>query len=317
MPRYPRPVRRALAATGRVLVTAGLLLLAFVAYQLWGTGLYEAREQARLEDDFRAALAAAGEAAGAATTTTAPGPGGPAPTTSTAPAPPPPPPPPPSGAVAMLRIPAIGLDRVVVEGVSVADLRRGPGHYPDTPLPGEVGNAAIAGHRTTYGAPFGRLDELDPGDAVVVTTLAGTYRYVVTGTEVVEPGRLSVLDPTPEATLTLTTCHPRFSAAERLVVRARLDPAADNPPPRPPSVDPPATPDGGGAAGDTAGLSGGGEDRWPTVAWGALAAAVGLLWWWWFHRYPRWTTWLAGALPFAVVLFVFYAHLERLMPSSY
>ncbi len=299
-------MRRAIAATGRVLVTVGLLLLLFVAYQLWGTGIYAARAQDRLVADFRDQLAAAHDAA--STTTTVPAG---QPTTTTAPAPPP------SGAVAIIRIPRIGVDQVVVEGVSVPDLRKGPGHYPDTPLPGELGNAAIAGHRTTYGAPFYRLDELESGDAIVITTLAGTFHYKVTGSRVVKPTELSVLEPTTEATLTLTTCEPRFSAASRLVVHATLDPAADNPPPQPPSNPNVGSGSTNRAVGDTAGLSEHSPSRAPTVLWGALLAAIGLLWWWWFHRYRRWTTWFVGAIPFALVLFVFYAHVERLLPSSY
>ena len=87
-------------------------------------------------------------------------------------------------------IPAIGVDKIVVEGVSLADLKKGPGHYPETPLPGQEGNAAIAGHRTTYGAPFNRLDELEPGDEITVTTVQGEFTYEVTETadRVAHPG---------------------------------------------------------------------------------------------------------------------------------
>ena len=84
-------------------------------------------------------------------------------------------------------IPKIGVDKIVVEGVGRNDLRKGPGHYPDTPMPGQPGNAAIAGHRTTYGAPFNRIDELEPGDEILVTTLQGPFTYEVTGTEIVTP----------------------------------------------------------------------------------------------------------------------------------
>lgn len=125
--------------------------------------------------------------------------------------------------MARVRIPRIGVDKIVVEGVGTEDLKRGPGHYPGTPLPGQLGNAAIAGHRTTYGAPFGDLDELVEGDAIIVETLAGSFRYLVETSIVVSPDQTEVLDPTPTAHLTLTTCHPRFSARQRLVVRAALD----------------------------------------------------------------------------------------------
>ncbi|MGI8681140.1 MAG: class E sortase, partial [Mycobacteriales bacterium] len=115
---------------------------------------------------------------------------------------------------------------VIVEGVARGDLRRGPGHYPGSAMPGQVGNFAVAGHRTTYGAPFGRLDELRPGDAIVLETRASWLTYRVTGTRVVAPNEVAVTAPVPDApgrqptqaSLTLTTCNPRYSARQRLVV---------------------------------------------------------------------------------------------------
>ena len=138
-----------------------------VAESPFDPGLWLGERQARQQDTLKAefeARASALPSDGAATTTTS--------------APAPAPPPPPSGeAVAIIRIPKIGVDQAVVEGVSLASLRKGPGHYPSTPLPGEAGNAAIAGHRTTYGAPFNRLDELVAGDEIQVTTVRGSYTY--------------------------------------------------------------------------------------------------------------------------------------------
>ena len=145
-------------AIGRGLVTIGILILLFVAYQLWGTGLYEAREQNRAEVRVRQG-AGQGEGREARRDATAT-------TTTTLP----PPPPPDGEAVGIIRIPKIGVDRAVVQGIGVPDLRKGPGHYPATPLPGQLGNAAIAGHRTTYGAPFNRLDELAVGDPILIAT---------------------------------------------------------------------------------------------------------------------------------------------------
>jgi sortase A len=126
--------------------------------------------------------------------------------------------------IARLEIPEIGLDVVVVAGVSVDDLRRGPGHYPDTPLPGEYGNSAIAGHRTTYGQPFHDVDDLEPGDEIVVTTIAGRFVYAVTGTEIVEPDDTQVVATTdPDiAELTLTSCHPKWSARQRIIIHSAL-----------------------------------------------------------------------------------------------
>ncbi|MGQ0680124.1 MAG: class E sortase [Actinomycetota bacterium] len=125
-------------------------------------------------------------------------------------------------AVAIIRIPRIGIDQVVVEGTSVADLRLGPGHYSGTPLPGHSGNSAIAGHRTTYGAPFRRLNELKVGDEILIQTKGGKSKYVISGSTVVLPDDTRVLAQVGKDRLTLTTCDPPFSAARRLVVSAEL-----------------------------------------------------------------------------------------------
>jgi sortase A len=120
-----------------------------------------------------------------------------------------------------IQIPAIDVDVVVVEGVTPSALRAGAGHYPQTPLPCESGNVAIAGHRTTYGKPFGNLDRLKPGDTIQLTTPIGGCVYQVTKAPYpVDPNDISVLDATPDRTLTLTTCHPKGSAAQRLIVKA-------------------------------------------------------------------------------------------------
>lgn len=115
----------------------------------------------------------------------------------------------------------------VVQGVTLTDLQRGPGHYPGTALPGEKGNFAVAGHRTTYGAPFFNLDQLREGDEVLVTARTGKrYTYRVLKQEIVAPGDTWVIQPDPlengKKMLTLTTCNPRFSNAERLIVFAEL-----------------------------------------------------------------------------------------------
>ena len=149
-------------------------------------------------------------------------------------------PPPAAGSVAAgkpltrLVVPRLGLRTVVVEGTSPAALRAGAGHYPDTPPPGSAGNVGIAGHRTTFGQPFRRLDELRPGDAVHLQTPSASYTYRVLPAPagaahcgrgacwVTAPDDWSVVDPLDGAMLTLTTCHPEGSAAERLIVRAEL-----------------------------------------------------------------------------------------------
>ena len=121
-----------------------------------------------------------------------------------------------------IRIPVIGINQVVVEGTNTPDLRKGPGHYIGTPLPGQAGNVAIAGHRTTYGHPFYNLDSVKVGDPIVLTTLQGIFVYDATKSFVVSPSDTSVVDNVFANLLTLTTCNPRFSASTRLVVQATL-----------------------------------------------------------------------------------------------
>jgi sortase A len=125
-------------------------------------------------------------------------------------------------AVAELRIARIGLRAVVVRGTTAADLRDGPGLLAGTPLPGQHGTTAIAGHRTTYGAPFRHLDALRRGDAITLRLPYASFRYRVEGRRIVNPGDLSVLRRVGHDRLVLSACHPLFSAARRIVVLARL-----------------------------------------------------------------------------------------------
>lgn len=124
-------------------------------------------------------------------------------------------------AIGRLRAPSIGLDQVVVEGTGPAPLRKGPGHYPDTPLPGMPGTVGIAGHRTTYGAPFNRLDKLDRGDRVHVDMPYARVTYRVERTRIVRPTAVWVTRRVDHDRLVLTACHPKYSAAKRIVVFAR------------------------------------------------------------------------------------------------
>lgn len=125
-------------------------------------------------------------------------------------------------AIARLRIPRIGADDVIVKGTNPADLRHGPGAYDDAPLPGAPGTAAIAGHRTTYGAPFRHIDDLRAGDTITVELPYATFTYRVEGSKIVKPSDLAVLRRTGYDRLVLSACHPLFSAAKRIVVFARL-----------------------------------------------------------------------------------------------
>ena len=123
--------------------------------------------------------------------------------------------------IARLEIPAIGVSEYVVEGTDTGDLRKGPGHYPDTPLPGERGTSAIAGHRTTYGAPFRNIDDLKPGQVIRVDMPDGRFVYRVERVKIVDDQDMSVLEPVGYKRLMLSACHPLYSAAERVIVFAR------------------------------------------------------------------------------------------------
>ena len=121
-----------------------------------------------------------------------------------------------------IRIPAIDVDAIVVQGTTAAALRAGAGHYSKTPLPCESGNVGIAGHRTTYGKPFANLDRLKIGDTIELATPVGGCVYEITRDPfVVGKNDLTVINPSPDRILTLTTCHPKGSAAQRLVIRAK------------------------------------------------------------------------------------------------
>ncbi len=123
---------------------------------------------------------------------------------------------------AAIRIPKIEVDEIVIAGVRQDDLEKGPGHMPWTPVPGQPGNAVISGHRVTNGRPFFDLDQLVPGDHILVETTIGVHTYEVRSTEIVTPTDVWVTNPRPGAWLTLTTCHPRYSAAQRYIVFAEL-----------------------------------------------------------------------------------------------
>jgi sortase A len=121
-----------------------------------------------------------------------------------------------------IRMRSIGVSSVIVAGTNTSSLRRGPGHYPGTPLPGASGTVAIAGHRTTYGAPFRRLDKLSPGDRVEVSMPYGRFVYKVEQRRIVPPTAVWVTKRVGYDRLVLSACHPLYSAAKRIVVFARL-----------------------------------------------------------------------------------------------
>jgi sortase A len=121
-----------------------------------------------------------------------------------------------------IHIPEADVNKVIVEGTDGGSLRKGPGHYPETPLPGIRGTVAIAGHRTTYGAPFRDLDKLEVGDTIDVEMPYGHFIYEVEREQIVEPSATWVTRRVGYDRLVLTACHPKYSAAQRLVIFARL-----------------------------------------------------------------------------------------------
>lgn len=215
---------RAVALLGELLLTLGVVVLLFCAYQLWWTNVTAGQASAARLDDLRTTWAAPG----------GPDYGVPAPAAGPTSEPAVEVSDPAEGEpFAVVRIPRLGDDweEPVVEGIAAEQLSSGVGHYPGTALPGEVGNLALAGHRATNGEPFKDLDAMREGDEIVVETRARTYTYVVDRPWVlVDPSAVEMIAPVPgrpsvKATkrkLTLTTCNPRWASTERLIVEAVL-----------------------------------------------------------------------------------------------
>lgn len=362
------------ALAGRCLVVAGVLLIGFATYQLWGTSLIEAEAQQRLDEELAARIARAplapttdrdepplpvtvwrpvedesGGIIAAVDRTETPTP---TPPTELTPV---------SAPVtaegepwARIIIPSIDLDKVVVEGTSRDALRTGPGHYRGTARPGWPGNVAIAGHRTTYGAPFRHLDQLEPGDEIVLETTEGSFTYLVeaqvdsfgesAGHRIVSPTEVEVIGDRGDNRITLTACHPLYSARQRIVVTGLLvepaqgavTPAASIEPmsaeptvaPLSPVVDrgpeprptPPRPASLAAEAGTTTEIDDGlGWDLdhvGATTRWAGLAALVALAGWLlgrWWRPGPAY----AVASPALVMaLLTCFAHLDQLLPAA-
>jgi sortase A len=303
---------RVLGVIGKVLIGAGVVILLFAAYQVWGTSLQESHTQNTLrntleheakgnplEEVLKNANALDRLPTGppvVGRTTAAPSEGQP---------------------VGEIRIPKICINQIVVEGTNTQDLRKGPGHYTGTPLPGQAGNAAIAGHRTTYGHPFYNLNEVDSGDPIVLTTVQGIFVYDAVSQQVVSPDDNAVLTDTSGAMLTLTTCNPRVSASSRLVVVAKLAHSelfAGVTKEKPPHTKPAKT--GEPSSGALAGTSNG--QIATVVLWGVIVVGVGtlvLLLAHWYRR-RRWIIWIVGVLVLLVLLYYFFAAITPLLPAS-
>lgn len=124
--------------------------------------------------------------------------------------------------IGTITIPKIGLVHPIFEGITLTVIDHGPGHWPGSAMPGHRGNTVFPGHRVTHTHPFLNLDQLAPGDAVIFTTADGTFTYQVTGIQIVRPTDTWVVDQTPTPTFTLIACHPKHSAAQRIVVKGKL-----------------------------------------------------------------------------------------------
>jgi len=217
-------LRAVIGVVGELLITAGVVVGLFAAYTLFWTGVETQNVQNELEDDFAALSSGdvtgndersngsdADQAEAQEEPVAEPFPG---------------------DAFARLRIPRLGesWSWIVVSGIDLGSLTKGPGHYPDSADPGVVGNFAVAGHRATYGEPFAYIDQLQRGDEILVEHQGKEYRYVVTESFITVPSNTGVLLPTPgqpgvaptQAVITLTTCHPRWGSTERLIVHGTL-----------------------------------------------------------------------------------------------
>lgn len=229
-------IRTGVRGTGQTLITSGLMILLFVVYEVWVTNIYADRkqnqEQVRLAEQWDAGEDPLGPAKekleldpGAQVVLPA------------------------GTGFANLYIPAFGKDyaKTIVEGVDDASLEKGPGHYPQTALPGQTGNFAIAGHRVGKGEPFLNVDRLKAGDFLIVQTFDSWFVYTVlgdaasgdaevrdasglAGRSIVEPGAVGVIAPVPyhpdqtptRALITLTTCHPKYTANQRMIIHGEL-----------------------------------------------------------------------------------------------
>ena len=217
--RQPTVLDHIIGVTGELLITLGVLLLLFVGWQLWWTDIMANRAQSQLADSVRSGWAQAEPGRNL------PPPGEPQVLPQPAED---------GQAFGMLHVPRFGSQwqpRPIVQGTSLKVLEDGIGHYDDTAMPGQIGNFAIAGHRVTYGRPMWQVEELQVGDAIVAETEQGWYTYRVTGTEIVRPSQVGVIEPVPnqpgvpatERVMTITACHPKYSARQRFIVHATYE----------------------------------------------------------------------------------------------
>ena len=285
----PGPISRLLDFLGRTMIVAGLLLLSFVAYQLWGTGIAEGRSQSAMATQFVK----------------------PQPTQLVQPEPIQPEL---GGLVGRISIPSIGVSKYVVAGVRLKDLEKGPGLFPGSPMPGQKGNVAIAGHRTTFGAPFSRIDELRSNDEIILESKDGSFTYKVDGPpKIVSATNVAVAQTTDSntATLTLISCYPKWTSRQRIIVVATLDVAELPLPATPLTTSEPINqqPKDGWFHDPTA---------WPSVLFfGITLIAIRIIAAVFARRGRRkiYVYLIAGGL-FVPTLFLFFGALTRLLPAN-
>ena len=277
----PGRISRLLDAVGHTMIAAGLLLLTFVAYQLWGTGIAEDRAQNDMATQFVQPQPVQPQF---------------------------------GGLVGRISIPSIGVSRYVVAGVRLKDLERGPGLFPGSPLPGQKGNVAIAGHRTTFGAPFSRIDEIQNNEKIILESRDGTFTYRVNGEpKIVSATDVAVVKTTnPDiATITLVSCYPKWTSTQRIIVVATLDSTETPLPPTPFAINEATTqePIAGWFHDPTA---------WPTVLFFGLAlilirVVAGVM-----TRRGRRKIFVypIAAGIFVPTLFLFFGGLSRLLPAN-
>ena len=295
-------------SVGRVLIGAGVLLLLFTAYQIWGTSIQESHTQSDLRSQLQTETGSAeirralDEAVALDKLPT--GPPVTAPRTED---------PPEGDPIGDIRIPVIGIDQVVVEGTNTPDLRKGPGHYTGTPLPGQGGNAAIAGHRTTYGHPFYNLDSVKVGDPIVLTTLQGIFVYDTTKSIVVSPSDTDVIKNVFADVLTLTTCNPALQRVDPTGRPGQARPLAALPQPGLPAATLHADPKSQNLAGDS------NVELTDALFWGfvTLAVGAGIFYAAYRFRRQRWVIYGVGAVGVLVLLWFFFGAVSPLLPASF
>ncbi len=292
---------RTLGAIGRVLITAGVLILLFVAYQLWGTGIRTAQAQDDARSDFEEQVEQYNREH-PDPRPLRPGQAQPVPHA-----------PPRGEMVGRIQIPSIGVDDMFFEGVGLDVLASGPGHYEGTPLPGQEGNAGIAGHRTTYGAPFNRIDELGDGRRdhhQLLQRLAVHLPLQQHGDRQPRPGRrarVQVRQP-PHAHGLPSRSTARRSASWCPPILQ--EPAA-------PFVPLPDSGEAASLAGRRATSTARSHAKTPAVVWGIAAAMVWLAAWVVGRAWRRWPAYAIGLPIFLVVLYGFFENFAYLLPASY